>query len=305
MILDVQAVARETLPVVDAGYQFHVKPQVNFFLLSVSRETCVLCFRMPAEPTPQLAASADSQRRESVGHWPPLLRQSLIAFLVIWFGITVSGALLGSFFLLLGSATGLILAGIAGGVPSGLAALLHVALRGRLPLRSVASLAGATAGVFSWGLLDQWAICSNPTGWLDQHRLQIYTDMWALLLLTANFASLGAVLAVCAASKILRGQGASSPHRRGSFSISELLLFTTWLAVVIAVCQQLVEPEFEGCYRDLMLVTIISSVMLVTEGLYRFAKWSRGEVLGQHCEDAMSAYQRRNEELLLAIAAGE
>ncbi len=190
--------------------------------------------------------------------WRKFLGNSLAGWFFMWLGITIAGGLFGTcLFPIVGTIFGLVLAGMAGSVTSVLGIGLHIALRGRLPLRVSASFAGATAGFASWGINGEGAVLS-PT-----------VDMLPFQLVTAQLGSLGAVIATSVVLRVLGRMRLASAVRSGQFSIADLLLFTAWLATVLTAYRIWLGPDEHAAHVELVFVGVIGAAMLVTELLCR------------------------------------
>ncbi len=190
--------------------------------------------------------------------WRKFLANSIAGWFFMWLGITIAGGLFGTCILpIVGTIFGLVLAGMAGSVTSVLGIGLHIALRGRLPLRVSASFAGATAGFTSWGINGEGAVTS-PT-----------VDMLPFQLVTTQLGSLGAVIATSLVLRVLGRMRLASAVRVAQFSIADLLLFTAWLAAVLTAYRVWLGPDEHAAQVELVFVGVVAAAMLVTELLCR------------------------------------
>lgn len=198
--------------------------------------------------------------------WRPFLAQSSIAYLLMWLGTTLAGGVFGTcLFPLVGTIIGLMLAGMVGWATSLLGVLLHLAMRGRLPLRTSSSFAGATAGIVSWGVL----------GYSQKGGIALPPELSIFLLITAFLGSLGSALATSLLLRAVRRPEISKPLGRGQFTLADVMLFTAWVAVVMTAFRITVAGPTAGRFGFLSFFFLIGASMAATEGCYRLAGITR------------------------------
>ncbi|MEM6330855.1 MAG: hypothetical protein AAF790_11465 [Planctomycetota bacterium] len=153
---------------------------------------------------------------------------------------------------------GIFLAGVAAVFSCGLAALLYFALGGRLPMRTAASFAGAAAGAAGWSVLS-----SGPG--------PAFGPPLPIVGLAAVVGSLGGVIAVSMLPAAVRHYRPSTGPQAGRFLLRDLLFFTAWSAVVLAVYRFTIAVG-PGSTRDAFVGVAVVVAMLVAEGAYRLCR---------------------------------
>lgn len=192
--------------------------------------------------------------------WDQFFDDSIQGTCYAWLGVTLAGGFFGTFIVpLAGTIVGMMYAGASGVVTCFFGFLLHVFLRGRLPLRVSASFAGATAGIVSVAIVG-----AGFYNWFGGY--------FAVLAITAQLGSLGAQIATL---RLLKSRGKahlSLAHRAGQFSTLDVMAFTAWLALVLGSYQAVTRESDSDTVDFLLLAAIVSATMLVTEFLYRIMK---------------------------------
>lgn len=198
--------------------------------------------------------STTTQDASEPFEWPKFLANSIFGWLFTWLGIALAGAMFGTcIFPIAGTIVGFIVAGMSGGVTSLMGICLHVAMRGRLPLRVSANFAGAAAGFTSWGAIGD-GDAANPT-----------RDMLGFQVITTQLGSLGAVIATAIVLRILGRTRLGEAARPTRFSIKDLLIFTAWLAMVLTAYRIWMGPIAIQDNGELYISAIVLGAMLMTE----------------------------------------
>ncbi|MEM8946133.1 MAG: hypothetical protein AAGD11_13245 [Planctomycetota bacterium] len=201
-----------------------------------------------SEPASVTTTNPDSFR------WPKFLANALAGWLFTWLGIALAGGMFGTcLFPIVGTIIGFILAGMAGGFTSLLGICLHVAMRGRLPLRISANFAGAAAGFTSWGGIGSGDVASPSR------------ETLGFQVVTTQLGSLGAVIATAIVLRLIGRTRLGNAARPWQFSILDLLVFTTWFALVLMAYRVWAGPELLNDNSEMYVATLVLSAMAITE----------------------------------------
>lgn len=192
--------------------------------------------------------------------WDQLYDDSVQGSGYAWLGIVITGGILGTFFDPgSGTLTGVSCGGFVGAVTCFFGFLLHVSMRGRLPICISSSFAGAAAGI-ACGAVVSDSFYNWPDGYCLVHAI------------SAQAGSLGAQITTLRLQELKRKAPPSIESDCHQFSILDLMAFTTWLAVVLFSWQWTMRSADAETDNFLVNAVIISATMLVTEFLYRIVK---------------------------------
>lgn len=147
-----------------------------------------------------------------------------------WLGIAIAGAVFATpLFPCIGTWFGGLVAGGMAFGPTIVSLLLFVALRGRLPVATSMAWAGALAGIFSVGVLGP-----NSRTLLPLASDPIF-ERTALALTASLCGAIGARWTTGLAASAYKMEPGLGVRPWNQFTIVDLLLLTTWVAIVAAL----------------------------------------------------------------------
>lgn len=192
-----------------------------------------------------------------------------------WLGIVLAGGLFGTFFFpCFGTWVGGIIAGAMGVGPAILSALLYVAARGRISLPTAMCCAGGVTGTLSLASLDG---VSSPL------MLASYTPtVIGLLMIPATLGALcGRGVASFGIKRLRLSEGRGAREWR-HFSIVDLMLVTTWVAVVASTLR-LAAPHWIVAPAALSILFLVSlGAAALVEGFVALFRWRRRHQAKRH-----------------------